>query len=393
MLREVSCNHAGKKPCTAWGQGYNESIAIMSILSYANQNVYELVAYQPGKPVEETARELGLRPEDIVKLASNENSLGPSPLAVQAMQQAAAGMHIYPDGASFALRSRIAELHGVAFENTVVANGSSELIELLGHAFLRPGTEVIAADYAFTLYPIVAKLMGADYVSIPNREKWTHNLGAMLAAITPQTRLVFITNPTNPVGSMVSQEELESFISRVPEHVVVAVDEAYIEFAGEPTDCMKFVKQGRNVAVLRTFSKAYGLAGARCGYAITTPEIADLLNKARSPFNVNSFAQVGALAALDDAEHIARSVEMVNKGRQLYVDFFEARGLEYVPSHTNFILVNVGNGVEVFRKALAQGVIMRPMAAYGLPEFIRITIGNERENARCVDVLDKILQK
>lgn len=365
----------------------------MSIIPFANPNVYELVAYQPGKPVEETARELGLRPEDIVKLASNENSMGPSPKAVAAMQQAAAGMHIYPDGASFALRSRVAAEHGVAFANTAVANGSSELIELLGHAFLRPGTQVIAADYAFTLYPIVAKLLGADYISIPNRDKWVHNLDAMLAAITPQTRLVFITNPTNPVGTMVSQEELEAFISRVPEHVVVAVDEAYIEFAGLPTDSVKFVKEGKNVVVLRTFSKAYGLAGARCGYAVTTPEIADLLNKARSPFNVNSFAQVGALAALDDKEHIARSVAMVAEGRKLYADFFEQMGLEYVPSHTNFILVNVGNGVDVFKKALAQGVIMRPMAAYGLHEYIRITIGNAQENARCIEVLAKILQK
>lgn len=365
----------------------------MSIIPFANSNVYELVAYQPGKPIEETARELGLRPEDIVKLASNENSMGPSPKAVEAMQQAAAGVHIYPDGASFALRSRVAAEHGVDFANTVVANGSSELIELLGHALLRPGTQVIAADYAFTLYPIVAKLLGADYVSIPNRDKWTHDLDAMLAAITPQTRLVFITNPTNPVGTMVSQEELEAFISRVPEHVVVAIDEAYIEFAGLPTDSVKLVKEGRNVVVLRTFSKAYGLAGARCGYAITSPEMADLLNKARSPFNVNSFAQVGALAALDDKEHIARSVEMVCRGRWQYVEFFEQLGLEYVPSHTNFILVNVRNGVEVFKQALAKGVIMRPMAAYGLHEYIRITIGNDRENARCIEVLNEILQK
>jgi histidinol-phosphate aminotransferase len=213
----------------------------------------------------------------------------------------------------------------------------------------------------------------------------------MLAAITPRTRLVFITNPTNPVGTMVTQAELEAFISRVPEHVVVAVDEAYIEFAGEPTDSISFVKAGRNVAVLRTFSKAYGLAGARCGYAITTPEIADLLNKARSPFNVNLFAQAGALAALDDKAHIARSVQMVNEGRRAYMQFFEQKGLEYVPSHTNFILVNVGNGVEVFRKALAKGVIMRPMAAYGLTQYIRITIGNAQENARCIEVLGELL--
>lgn len=378
--------------CLPGMRGYNEP-KDMSILPFANQNVYELVAYQPGKPVEETARELGLRPEDIVKLASNENSLGPSPLAVQAMQQAAAGSHIYPDGASFALRSKVAALHGVEFANTVAANGSSELIELLGHAFLRPGAAVVAADYSFTLYSIVARLLGADYISVPNRDGWTHDLEAMLAAITPETRLVFITNPTNPVGTMVGQAELENFMARVPEHVVVVIDEAYIEFAGEPTDSVSFVKQGKNIAVLRTFSKAYGLAGARCGYAITTPEIADLLNKARSPFNVNLFAQVGALAALDDHEHIARSVAMVNRGRRQYVEFFEEMQLEYVPSHTNFILVDVGDGVDVFRKALAQGVIMRPMAAYGLKRHIRITIGNVRENARCIEVLKQILSK
>ncbi len=363
----------------------------MNIITYANQNVHALVAYQPGKPIEETAREIGLRPEEIVKLASNENALGPSPLAVEAMKNAAAGMHIYPDGASYALRCRVAAEHGVSFANTVVANGSSELIELLGHAFLQPGDEVVAADYAFTLYPIVARLLGAGYISVPNRDSWIHDLKGMLAAITPRTRLVFITNPTNPVGSMVTQAELEEFMTRVPEHVVVAIDEAYIEFAGECTDSVKFVKENRNVVVLRTFSKAYGLAGARCGYAITTPEIAELLNKARSPFNVNVFAQVGALAALDDKEHIARSVEMVCKGRQQYVCFFEELGLEYVPSHTNFILVRVGNGEEVFRRALAQGVIMRPMAAYGLYEYIRITIGTAVENERCLAVLRNIL--
>lgn len=368
-------------------------VLIMSIISYANANVYQLVAYQPGKPIEETARELGLQPEDIVKLASNENSLGPSPLAVAAMSKASAGMHIYPDGASFALRTRIAAEHGVDFSNTVVANGSSELIELLGHAFLTRGSEVVAAEYAFTLYPIVARLLGARYVSVPNRDRWIHNLDGMLDAITPDTSLVFITNPTNPVGSMVSQAELEHFISRVPEHVVVAIDEAYIEFAGEQTDSMRFVKQGRNVVVLRTFSKAYGLAGARCGYAVTTPEIADLLNKARSPFNVNAFAQVGALAALDDKAHIDRAVQMVQQGRLMYEKFFDELKLEYVPSHTNFILVNVGDGIDVFRKALAEGVILRPMAAYNLPEFVRITIGNERENVRCIEVLRQILQQ
>ena len=363
----------------------------MSILSYANQNVWELVAYKPGKPIEETARELGLAPEDIVKLASNENSLGPSPLALEAMQRAIAGVHIYPDGASFSLRSRLAAEYGVSPEQTAVGNGSSELIELLGHAFLKPGTAVVAAEYAFAMYSIVAKLFGAEYISVPNKGDWTHDLQAMLQAITPETRLVFITNPTNPVGTMVGQAEVDAFMAAVPEHVTVVFDEAYMEFAAEPVDTMRYVREGRNVAVLRTFSKAYGLAGVRVGYAITSEEIAGLINKARSPFNVNLVAQVGALAALDDQEHLQRSVEMVNAGRALYYAAFDAMGLEYVPCHTNFILVKVGDGAKVYADALARGVIMRPMGGYGLPEYIRITIGSEAENQTCISVLQSLL--
>ncbi|MBQ8516925.1 MAG: histidinol-phosphate transaminase [Akkermansia sp.] len=363
----------------------------MSILAYANQNVWELVAYKPGKPIEETARELGMAPEDIVKLASNENSLGPSPRAQEAMQKAVAGVHIYPDGASFSLRSRLAADYGVSFEQTAVGNGSSELIELLGHAFLKPGTEVVAAEYSFAMYSIVAKLFGAEYVAVPNKPDWTHDLQGMLHAITPQTRLVFITNPTNPVGTMVGQEEVDAFMAAVPEHVTVVFDEAYMEFAAEQVDTAKYVRAGRNVAVLRTFSKAYGLAGVRVGYAITSAEIAGLINKARSPFNVNLIAQVGALAALDDTEHLRRSVEMVNAGRSRYYAAFDALGVEYVPCHTNFILVRVGNGARVYADALARGVITRPMGGYGLPEYIRITIGNESENEKCLAVLRELL--
>lgn len=362
----------------------------MSIISFANQNVCELVAYQPGKPIEETARELGMRPEDFVKLASNENALGASPKAVEAMQQALGGVNIYPDGASFALRSRLAAEYGVSFGQTAVGNGSSELIELLGHAFLRPGTEVVAADYSFAMYSIVAKLFGAQYTSVPNKDRWTHDLQGMLKAIGPETRLVFITNPTNPVGTMVGQDEVDAFMAAVPEHVVVVFDEAYMEFAAQQVDTVKYVKAGRQVAVLRTFSKAYGLAGTRVGYAITSPEIADLLNKARSPFNVNLLAQVGALASLDDADFLARSVAMVNEGRTQYEQAFTEWGWEYVPSHTNFILVRVGDGKHVFAEALRRGVILRPMNAYGLPEYVRITIGLPAENAKCLAVLREI---
>lgn len=364
-----------------------------SITSLANLNVYELVAYRPGKPIEETAREIGMPAEQIVKLASNENSMGPSPRAVEAMAKAAAGVHIYPDGSSFALRTRLAEMVDVSFDQTAVGSGSSELIELLAHAFLAPGKTSIAADYSFTLYSIVTKLMNANYVSVPNKADWSHDLQGMLNAITPETRLVFITNPTNPVGTMVFQEELDAFMSAVPEHVIVVFDEAYIDFADEKPDTLKYVKEGHNVVVLRTFSKAYGLAGARVGFAITQPEIADLLNKARSPFNVNLMAQAGALAALEDTDHLARGVEMVKQGRKMYEDAFKAWGIDYVPSHTNFILAKVGNGSDCFRKCLQQGVILRGMDPYGLKEYIRITIGTESENKRCLEAMAKALGK
>lgn len=365
----------------------------MSITDYANQYVLDLVAYQPGKPIEETARELGMDPADIVKLASNENSLGPSPLAVKAMADACAGAHIYPDGASFELRSKIAGLFGVDFSQTVVGSGSSEIIELLCHAFLSQGIELVAAKHSFSMYPIMCKLFGTKYVEVENKADWSHDLMGMLKAVTPQTRLVFITNPTNPVGTMVFQEEMDAFMEQVPSHVVVAFDEAYIDFAEQKPDTLKYIKQGKNVILMRTFSKAYGLAGIRAGYAVTTPAIADLLNKARTPFNLNLIAQAGALAALDDAEHIAKSVAMVNAGKQQYYAAFRSWGIDYIPSHGNFILVRTGKGREVFDKALAKGVILRQMDGYGLPDFIRITVGTERENARCLEVLKEILGK
>ena len=366
---------------------------LMSILPFIHRNVYELVAYQPGKPIEETARELGMRPEDIVKLASNENALGPSPHAVAAMQAAAGQVHLYPDGASFDLRSKLAERFGVAFEQTAVGSGSSELIELLCHTCLHPGIELIAAKYSFTMYPLMCKLFNATYVEVDNKPDWSHDLQGMLRAITPQTRLIFITNPTNPVGTMVGQEEIDAFMAQVPEHVIVVFDEAYIDFAEQQPDTLKYVRQGKNVVVMRTFSKAYGLAGVRAGFAITTPEIADLMNKARSPFNLNSMAQAATLAALDDQQHIARSVQMVRAGLRQYYAAFDAWGISYIPSHANFLLVKVGQGKRVFQECLRRGVILRPMDGYGLTDYIRITVGTEQENTRCINVLAEVLGK
>lgn len=365
----------------------------MSILPYIHKNVYELVAYQPGKPIEETARELGLRPEDIVKLASNENALGPSPHAIKAMQKAAASVHLYPDGASFDLRSKIAERFGVSFAQTVVGSGSSEIIELICHTCLHPGVELIAAKYSFTMYPLMCKLFNCTFVEVDNKPDWSHDLQGMLRAITPQTRLIFITNPTNPVGTMVYQEEIDAFMAQVPEHVIVAFDEAYIDFARCKPDALQYVRQGKNVIVMRTFSKAYGLAGIRAGFAITTPEIADLLNKARTPFNINSVAQAGAMAALDDEEHMDRSVQMVHEGLQQYYDAFDSWGVEYIPAHGNFLLVKVGQGKRVFQECLKRGVILRPMDGYGLTDYIRITVGTREENLRCLQALRDALGK
>lgn len=363
----------------------------MSIESFANQHVLELVAYQPGKPIEETARELGLDPHDIVKLASNENPLGPSPKAVEAVARAAAGVNIYPDGAAFRLRSAIAEFCGVEFDQTVVGTGSSEVIELMCHALLNPQAEVVAARHAFSMYPVMSQLFGSTYVEVPNKPDWTHDLNGFLAAVTDRTRIIFITNPTNPVGTVVTQQEIDEFMDKVPEHVLVCFDEAYREFSDNPPDTLKFVREGRNVIVLRTFSKAYGLAGLRVGYGVAPEHVTGMLHKARAPFNLHVLAQEAALAALADAEHVRRTVENNAAGMRFYEDAFREMGLEWIPSQGNFILVKVGQGRKVFNDMLARGVIVRAQDGYGLPEWIRISIGTPAENARCLEVLREVL--
>lgn len=363
----------------------------MSIESFANQHVLELVAYQPGKPIEETARELGLAPHDIVKLASNENPLGPSPKAVEAVARAAAGVNIYPDGAAFRLRSAIAEFCGVEFGQTVVGTGSSEVIELMCHALLNPQAEVVAARHAFSMYPVMSQLFGSTYVEVPNKPDWTHDLNGFLDAVTDRTRIIFITNPTNPVGTVVTQQEIDEFMDKVPEHVLVCFDEAYREFSDNPPDTLKFVREGRNVIVLRTFSKAYGLAGLRVGYGVAPEHVTGMLHKARAPFNLHVLAQEAALAALADAEHVRRTVENNAAGMRFYEDAFREMGLEWIPSQGNFILVKVGQGRKVFNDMLARGVIVRAQDGYGLPEWIRISIGTPAENARCLEVLREVL--
>ena len=272
----------------------------MSIDQSANRFVCDLVAYEPGKPIDETARELGLDPSQIVKVASNENPLGPSPVAKAAMATALDEAHIYPDGGGYKLRSAIAEKFGLDRSNVVIGNGSNEIIELLCHTFLNRDAELIAAEHAFVVYKLMATLFGAKYVEVTDPD-FIHDLDGMADAITDETRLVFIANPNNPTGTMVDEETIDRFMARVPEHVVVVFDEAYHEFPDNPPDTLKYVREGRNVVVLRTFSKIHGLAALRVGYGLAPAPLAELLQKARQPFNVNAIAQAGALAALADA--------------------------------------------------------------------------------------------
>ncbi len=362
----------------------------MAIAQFANRFVCDLVAYEPGKPIEETARELGLDPASIVKVASNENPLGPSPLAKEAMRAELEQSHIYPDGGGWKLRSAIAEKFDLDLANVVLGNGSNEIIELLCHSFLNPEAELIAAEHAFVVYKLMVTLFGAKYVEVPD-PGFVHDLDAMADAITPATRLVFIANPNNPTGTMVGQREIDRFMDRVPEHVVVAFDEAYHEFLDDAPDTLRYVREGRNVCVLRTCSKIHGLAALRIGYGLAPKGLTDILQKARQPFNTNAIAQAGALAALGDAGHVARTRAVNAEGLAFYEEAFRRRGLEFVPSVANFVLVKVGDGDVVFRDMLKQGVIVRAMRGYKLPEWVRISIGTPEQNRRCLEVLDAVL--
>jgi len=356
----------------------------------ANQWVCDLVPYEPGKPIEETARELGLAPEDIIKLASNENPLGPSPKAKEAMIAEVDFAHLYPDGGGYKLRNALAQKHDVEFENVVLGNGSNEIIELLCHSFLKPGVSLIAAEHAFVVYKLMATLFGADYIEVPD-PGFVHDLDAMADAITPETRLVFIANPNNPTGTLVKQAEIDRFIDRLPDHVVAVFDEAYYEFLEEAPDTLRYVREGRNVCVMRTFSKAQGLSALRIGYGFAPPHIAGLLNRSRQPFNANAIAQAAALAAINDQEHIEATVQNNKEGIAFFENAFEQRNWEFIPSHANFVLVKVGDGDHVFQELLKKGVIVRAMRGYKLPEWVRISVGTPSQNQRCLQELDALL--
>jgi histidinol-phosphate aminotransferase len=356
-----------------------------------NPALATLGTYQPGRPIEEVAREFGLPVEEIIKLASNENPLGPSPKALAAMREVLENLHIYPDGNSFYLKRKLAAKLGVETENLILGNGSNEIIEFAGHALMRPGVDVVVSEYCFAIYPIIAKLFGANVVTVPAK-KLGHDLPAMLKAITPNTSVVFVANPNNPTGTIADRGDVIRMVNEVPSGVLLVMDEAYIEFLENPIDLLPLIRAGqnRNILLMRTFSKIFGLAGLRLGYGIASTEMIAALEKIRQPFNINAIAQAGALAALDDAEHLANTRENNALGLEFFSEGLRMLGKEFVPSSANFILVKVGNGQEVFMALQKRGVITRPMSGYGLPEWIRISVGTGSENARCLEALRKI---
>ena len=370
----------------------------MSIQSLANRYVCDVPVYEPGRPIEEVARELGLNPKTIIKLASNENPLGPSPKAVVAMRKALASSHLYPDGGGFYLRQALAKKLGraeaqpseIGIDNIILGTGSNEIIEFLYHAFVGPGDEIIAGDRAFVIYSIMAKMFQARCVEVPFKGH-THDLKAMLAAITPKTKLVFVANPNNPTGTRVTNAELEEFIRRLPAHVMAVLDEAYIEFLDDPPPSIGWALQ-HNVVVLRTFSKIVGLAGLRIGYGVAQKECIALLQRVRQPFNTNAVAQAGALAALDDAAHSRKTKTVTRRGLAYLYKEFEGLKLEYVPSCANFVLVNVGDGDKVFVGLQRRGVIVRPMRGYKMPAWVRVTVGTMEENRRFIGALREELR-
>src|SRR3989441_915141 len=365
---------------------------VTSIWEKANRQLRDLAVYEPGKPIEETARELGLDPSEIIKLASNENALGPSPKAVIAMRAAIESAQLYPEGSGLYLREAIAERFGLGRENIILGNGSNEIIEFIGHAFLGRGDDVIISDHAFIAYKLVAQLFDARTVETPTTN-FQPELDEMLSAITPKTKIIFIANPNNPTGSLIGQKKIDNFLARVPDEVITVWDEAYFEFLDDLPDTLRYLRDGRNIVVLRTFSKIHGLASLRVGYGIARRELIEVLQKTRQPFNVNGIAQAGALAALSDEAHPRETKRLVDAGRVYLHEQFAEMKIRFVPGAANFIMVNVADGAAIFKKLLAKKIIVRPIRNYGLPEWVRISIGTMEQNQKCIAALKEVLSK
>jgi histidinol-phosphate aminotransferase len=366
----------------------------MDICELSPGYIRAIAPYQPGKPISELARELGLNVNDIIKLASNENPLGISPKAAQAIPAAVSELARYPDGSGYELKQALAAHLGVHADSIVLGNGSNDVLEMIAAVYLRPGTKAVYSQHAFAVYPLATQARGAEGIVVPARG-YGHDLTAMAAAIDGETRIVFIANPNNPTGTFIPPNVMFAFLRSVPKSVVVVLDEAYQEYlpAHLQADTLAWLKACPNLVVTRTFSKIYGLAGLRLGYALAHPAVADLMNRVRQPFNVNSIALAAAVAALGDQEFVRESQALNFRGMQALTEGFKRSELQFIASVGNFVTVRVGDGAAVYRRLLRRGVIVRPVAGYGLPEHLRVTIGTDAENARFLEALEESLNE
>jgi len=366
----------------------------MNLSSLAPDYIRAIAPYQGGKPISELAREMGLNEADIVKLASNENPLGISPKAQMAIDDAIADIARYPDGNSFALREAVSQKFNVAPNQIVFGNGSNDILELAARAFLHAGCEAIYSQHAFAVYPLVTQAVGATGVVVP-AQNYAHDLDGFLEAITPRTRLIFIANPNNPTGTLIAKAELKAFLKQVPKNVLVVLDEAYDEYlsAEHKSEAIRWLNEFENLIISRTFSKAYGLAGLRIGFGLMHADVADMLNRVRQPFNVNSMAQAAAVASLADDDFVARSYAANQAGMAQLTQGFHKLGLEYIPSSANFVSFKVQDAAAVNQLLLQNGVIVRPIANYEMPDYLRVSVGLFSENARFLQVLERIINK
>lgn len=360
--------------------------------SLAVTGVQALSPYQPGKPIDELARELGLDPAGIIKLASNENPLGPSAKALEAAHNALAEMCRYPDGNGFTLKAKLASRLGVSPGQITLGNGSNDVLEVITRCFADSSAEVVFSQYAFAVYPLVTQAIGAKGVAVPARD-WGHNLDAMAAAVTERTRLVFVANPNNPTGTVHDAAAVEAFLDRIPARVLVVLDEAYCEYVeGGERESLRWLQRYPNLIITRTFSKAWGLAALRVGFSISSEAIADILNRVRQPFNVDTVAQAAAMAVLDDEDYLRRSRELNTEGLRQLEQSFAALSLSYIPSAGNFVAVDVGSRADdIYQHLLRQGVIVRPVAGYGMPRHLRVSVGLPEENSRLLEAMASAL--
>lgn len=358
----------------------------------ANKGIRNLTPYQPGKPLEELERELGIT--SSIKLASNENPLGPSPKAILAIQSALPQTHIYPDGSCYELKQALARYLSADTQQLTIGNGSENILEIIAKAYLQTGDNAVISQYAFLTIPLIIQSYGAEIIATPALD-WGHDIDSMIKAVNDKTRILFIVNPNNPTGTYTNKLDFTKLMNSVPSHVIIVLDEAYLEYieADDYPDALSYLAHHPNLIITRTFSKVYGLAGLRVGYALSSPEIADILNRARLPFNVNALAIKAATAALQDAEHLRKSIDMNNRGKEQLIKGLQKLNLTYIPSLANFLTIDVGDGLAIYEKLLEEGVIVRPLKAYGMPQHIRVTIGTEDQNLRFLTSLGSVIHK